>query len=51
MNSNSASVNPTDTHRKLKGKIAISPKAKIKSQNDLAILYTPGVAKPAGPIL
>jgi malate dehydrogenase (oxaloacetate-decarboxylating) len=37
---------PVEVHKKLKGKIAISPKAKIKSQNDLAILYTPGVAKP-----
>ncbi len=37
---------PTEVHKRLKGKISIAPKAKIKSQKDLAVLYTPGVAKP-----
>ncbi len=33
-------------HRKLRGKISVSAKAPIRDINDLAILYTPGVAKP-----
>ena len=44
-----AKDNPPDAlaiHRKLRGKIAIAPKAQIKNSNDLATLYTPGVAKP-----
>jgi malate dehydrogenase (oxaloacetate-decarboxylating) len=35
-----------EIHKKLRGKIAITPKAKIASLIDLATLYTPGVAKP-----
>jgi len=35
-----------ELHRKLKGKIAISGKAPIKNTEDLATLYTPGVAAP-----
>jgi len=34
-------------HKKLRGKISIAPKAKIRSLEDLATLYTPGVAKPS----
>lgn len=30
-------------HKKLRGKICISPKKKIKTKEDLSILYTPGV--------
>lgn len=33
-------------HKKLKGKIAISLKAKLKNSHDLALAYTPGVAQP-----
>ncbi|MBI5228153.1 NADP-dependent malic enzyme [Candidatus Micrarchaeota archaeon] len=33
-------------HKKLRGKISISGKVKLKTQNDLSLLYTPGVAKP-----
>ena len=36
-----------ELHRKLRGKISIAPKAKIKTMEDLATLYTPGVAKPS----
>jgi malate dehydrogenase (oxaloacetate-decarboxylating) len=35
-----------ELHRKLKGKLAVVGKAKIKSMNDLSLLYTPGVAEP-----
>ena len=35
-----------DLHKKLKGKIKIEAKENIKSIADLALLYTPGVAKP-----
>lgn len=31
-------------HKKLKGKIALKPKARIKSRKDLSLMYTPGVA-------
>lgn len=31
-------------HKKLKGKIEIKPKFTVKSRNDLALVYTPGVA-------
>jgi malate dehydrogenase (oxaloacetate-decarboxylating) len=37
---------PLDVHKKLRGKIFIGPKAKIRTIDDLATLYTPGVAKP-----
>ena len=37
---------PLIIHRKLRGKISIAPKAKIRNVQDLATLYTPGVAKP-----
>ncbi len=33
-------------HQRLRGKLTISGKAKIKTLHDLALLYTPGVAKP-----
>lgn len=33
-------------HKKLKGKLAISGKAKISNIDDLSALYTPGVAEP-----
>lgn len=36
---------PLEIHRKLKGKICIAPKAKLRTADDLATLYTPGVAK------
>jgi malate dehydrogenase (oxaloacetate-decarboxylating) len=35
-----------EIHRKLRGKIFIGAKAEIKTTEDLATLYTPGVAKP-----
>jgi len=35
-----------EVHRKLRGKIFIGAKARIKSMEDLATLYTPGVAEP-----
>ncbi len=31
-------------HKKLRGKIAIVPKARLKTMRDLSLLYTPGVA-------
>src|SRR3989338_5859564 len=34
-----------ETHKKLKGKIAIIPKAPVKGPDDLKIYYTPGVAE------
>jgi malate dehydrogenase (oxaloacetate-decarboxylating) len=37
-------------HRQLKGKIAISCKAKIRSREDLATYYTPGIAAVASKI-
>ncbi len=37
---------PISIHKKLRGKIFIGAKAKLKTTNDLAMLYTPGVAKP-----
>ena len=37
---------PLIIHRKLRGKISIAPKARIRNIEDLATLYTPGVAKP-----
>jgi malate dehydrogenase (oxaloacetate-decarboxylating) len=37
---------PLEVHRRLRGKIFIGPKAEIRSIEDLATLYTPGVAKP-----
>jgi malate dehydrogenase (oxaloacetate-decarboxylating) len=33
-------------HKKYKGKIAICPKVKVNTLNDLSIYYTPGVAAP-----
>lgn len=33
-------------HKKLGGKIALSPKAKINDRHDLSLAYTPGVAEP-----
>lgn len=35
-----------ELHKKLKGKISVTGKTRIGSMNDLALLYTPGVAKP-----
>ena len=35
-----------ELHQRLRGKLTISGKAKIKTLHDLALLYTPGVAKP-----
>jgi malate dehydrogenase (oxaloacetate-decarboxylating) len=40
------SSDPIEVHKKLRGKIFISAKAKLKTIDDLATLYTPGVAKP-----
>ncbi len=37
---------PLIIHKKLRGKISIAPKARIRNIEDLATLYTPGVAKP-----
>ncbi|MEW6036229.1 MAG: NADP-dependent malic enzyme [Candidatus Micrarchaeota archaeon] len=37
---------PIEVHRKLRGKICIGAKAKIRTMEDLATLYTPGVAAP-----
>jgi len=35
-----------ELHQRLRGKLSIGGKAKIKTIRDLALLYTPGVAKP-----
>ncbi len=35
-----------ELHKKLRGKITIKGKVKIKTTNDLSLLYTPGVAEP-----
>ena len=32
-------------HKKLKGKIALAPKAHIETRHDLSLMYTPGVAE------
>jgi len=37
---------PIELHRKLHGKIFIGAKAKMRTMDDMATLYTPGVAKP-----
>jgi len=37
---------PIDIHKRLKGKIRIAEKEKINNIQDLALLYTPGVAEP-----
>ncbi|MBI5047238.1 NADP-dependent malic enzyme, partial [Candidatus Micrarchaeota archaeon] len=37
---------PIEVHKKLRGKIKIAAKKPIRTMNDLAVLYTPGVAKP-----
>jgi malate dehydrogenase (oxaloacetate-decarboxylating) len=37
---------PLEVHKRLRGKVAISPKALIRTAEDLSTLYTPGVAKP-----
>ncbi len=37
---------PLAVHRRLRGKISICAKTKLKTTQDLATLYTPGVAKP-----
>ncbi len=37
---------PSEVHRKLRGKIFIGAKARIRNTEDLSTLYTPGVAKP-----
>jgi malate dehydrogenase (oxaloacetate-decarboxylating) len=42
----SSKTDPIEVHKKLRGKISIAPKAKIRTMDDLATLYTPGVAKP-----
>lgn len=34
-------------HKKLRGKIEIKLKAKVKTKDDLALLYSPGVAEPS----
>jgi malate dehydrogenase (oxaloacetate-decarboxylating) len=39
-------MDPIAIHKKLRGKIFIGAKAKIKTTDDLATLYTPGVAEP-----
>ena len=33
-------------HERLRGKIEITPRAKVRNNDDLALLYTPGVAQP-----
>lgn len=38
-------MNPIEFHRKLKGKIEITSRAKIESRADLSLAYTPGVAE------
>ncbi|MDO8553185.1 MAG: NADP-dependent malic enzyme [Candidatus Micrarchaeota archaeon] len=43
MNINEESL---ELHRKLRGKITIKGKVRIKTTNDLSLLYTPGVAEP-----
>src|SRR5512143_507513 len=37
---------PSEVHKRLRGKIFIGAKAKIRTIEDLSTLYTPGVAKP-----
>jgi malate dehydrogenase (oxaloacetate-decarboxylating) len=37
---------PLEIHKRLRGKIFVGAKTKIKTTDDLATLYTPGVAKP-----
>lgn len=39
-------MDPIAIHKKLRGKIFIGAKARIKTTEDLATLYTPGVAEP-----
>ncbi|VVC03986.1 NAD-dependent malic enzyme [Candidatus Bilamarchaeum dharawalense] len=39
-------TDPLELHKNLRGKIFIGPKTKIRTIEDLATLYTPGVAKP-----
>lgn len=39
-------ADPIELHRKLHGKIFIGAKTKMKTMDDMATLYTPGVAKP-----
>ncbi len=39
-------MDPIAIHKKLRGKIFIGAKARIRSAEDLATLYTPGVAEP-----
>lgn len=43
MNINEQSL---ELHKQLKGKIALAPKAHIEKREDLALLYSPGVAAP-----
>jgi malate dehydrogenase (oxaloacetate-decarboxylating) len=40
-------MDATTYHKKLKGKFAITSRAKLKTRGDLALAYTPGVALPA----
>jgi malate dehydrogenase (oxaloacetate-decarboxylating) len=35
-----------ELHKKLKGKISVEPKIRIKTREDLSLVYTPGVAQP-----
>lgn len=37
---------PLQYHKKLKGKIEITPRAKVNNREDLSLAYTPGVAEP-----
>lgn len=39
-------VEALSLHRKLRGKIRVAAKARLRTAEDLAALYTPGVAKP-----
>ena len=43
VNKNKFGVKSLALHKKLKGKVEISPKYKIRTREDLSILYTPGV--------
>ncbi|TXH00542.1 MAG: NADP-dependent malic enzyme [Candidatus Moraniibacteriota bacterium] len=43
MNTNRYAKKALAQHKKLKGKISITPKAPVKNKEDLSIFYTPGV--------
>lgn len=38
-------MDPVEYHRKLRGKLEITPRAQINTREDLSLAYTPGVAK------